>query len=818
MNRYYGGDGSNAASSGNDVMVGTVDDDVFDGLSGDDTFIGREGRDTYKFYAGAGNDTIIDESIYGVLGDALELVGLNPSDVQLSRVGNDLQLKILSSNEVVIVKNQFLAYGKGVEEIEFANSVIWDRDDITEQAWIRGTEGADILTGSAADETLIGATGNDTLAGGAGSDTYIYSLGDGSDLIQEDGTSLNIDSLKFTNLNLADVTWGHSTVDNNDLLITVNATGETITVDDHFVSVQKGLEQIEFADSTVINRIDIANGTIVPITGTSGNDSLNGTSSADTFDGAGGDDTLTGFGAGDTYIFEVGSGNDTIVESWIYSGTDIVRLIGLNPADVQFSRVGNNAVIKIVSSSETITITDQFISGSGVERVIFADNTIWDRNQILAASWIRGTSSGETISGSSIDDTIDGGAGDDTLVGSLGNDTYIYGAGYGNDIIHDEHWAYTGTDTVKLVGLNPADVQFSRVGSNAEIKIVSSGETLTINNQFSSTSGADQIVFADNTVWNRGDIYAASWVRGTGSGETVNGTGDADTIDGAGGNDTLAGGQGSDTYIYGVGSGNDTISGEDWAYAGTDTVKLIGLNPSDVQFARVGVNAVITILSSGETLTINDQFNSTRGVEQVIFADNTTWNRSQILAESWIRGTNSGETVNGTADADTIYGAGGNDTLVGGDSGDTYIYGVGSGSDTVSESSTSGTDRVRFVGLNLADLALSRSGSNAVLTIIPAVRRLQSTDSLALVVLSSSPSPTTPPGIVIRFQQDSGSWEQAPAKPLRARQETTRWTLVKEMTRFAVATAAIHMFIGRPMARTISTTSLARMLRLIRFG
>ena len=48
--------------------------------------------------------------------------------------------------------------------------------------------------------TIIGTGGNDTLRGGSGSDTYVYSLGDGNDLIQEDGSSSDIDVLKFKNL------------------------------------------------------------------------------------------------------------------------------------------------------------------------------------------------------------------------------------------------------------------------------------------------------------------------------------------------------------------------------------------------------------------------------------------------------------------------------------------------------------------------------------------------------------------------------------------------------------------------------------------
>lgn len=750
MNRFYGGDGTNVATSGNDLIVGTVGTDVLDGLAGDDILIGRDGVDTYKIYQGGGNDTIVDNSIYGNPDDLIELVGLNATDVQLSRTGSDLQIKILASGEITTVQDQFASVAHGVERIQFANGVIWDKDDIAERAWIRGTSGADVLTGGSANETLHGAAGNDTLAGGAGSDTYIYASGDGSDLIQENGTSLNIDSLKFTNLNLADVTWGHSTVDSNDLLITINATGETITVDDHLISVAKGLEQIEFADSTVMNRTDIANGTIIPITGTSGNDVLGGTSAPNTFDGLGGDDTLTGYDAGDTYIFGAGSGNDTIVESWIYSGTDIVRFVGLNVADLLFSRVGNNAVIKIVSAGETLTVVDQFISGSGVERLVFADNTIWDRNQIQAASWIRGTGADETIAGSTIDDTIDGGAGNDTLTGSQGNDTYIYGTEYGNDTIDDEKWSYTGTDTVRFVDLDSADVLFSRVGDNAVVKILSSGETLTINDQFFSTSGADQILFADSTIWNRADIQAASWIRGTIAGEIINGTGSADTVDPGAGNDTINGSESGDTYIYGSGYGNDVLNSEESYFAGTDQLKLIDLNIADLTFSKVGNSLVMKVNATGETFTVTDQFVSTRGIEQIIFADSTVWSRAQISEASWIWGTSGNDTISSSSADDVIDGGAGNDTITDLGGNDTYIYGVGSGNDTITEYYyNAGTDKVRLVGLNASDVRFSRVSNNLVITVLASGETLTVTNQF-----------TSTNGIDQIIFADTSSWDR----------------------------------------------------------
>src|SRR5437016_4086231 len=93
-----------------------------------------------------------------------------------------------------------------------------------------GTSGADVINGTSSSDTITGNRGNDTLLGGAGSDTYVYAKLDGSDVIREVGNSADTDTLRFTNLLAADVTLSRSLVDANDLLVTINATGDVITV------------------------------------------------------------------------------------------------------------------------------------------------------------------------------------------------------------------------------------------------------------------------------------------------------------------------------------------------------------------------------------------------------------------------------------------------------------------------------------------------------------------------------------------------------------------------------------------------------------
>jgi Ca2+-binding RTX toxin-like protein len=658
---------ANAGIADDQTINGTGGDDTLHGGAGNDTLIGGSGSDTYLFGVGYGNDTI-NEYPWNSGTDTAQLVGLNIADVTFGRSGNALVIKINSTGKTLTVPDQFSDSGYGVDQVKFADGTTWDRTQIADAAWVRGTSGNDSINGTGGDETFDGGPGNDQISGSSGSDTYIFGVGSGNDTIYEYPWQSGTDTVRLSGLNVADVSFGRS---GGTLLVTINSTGEVLTVPDQFNDY--GIDQIKFADGTTWDRTQISNAAW--IRGTSGNDTINGTGNDETFDGGPGNDTISGSTGSDTYIFGVGSGNDTIYEYPWQSGTDTVRLVGLNAADVSFGRSGGNLLVTINSTGEVLTVPDQF-NDYGIDQVKFADGTTWDRTQISNAAWIRGTSGNDTINGTGSDETFDGGAGNDTIAGSTGSDTYIFGVGSGNDII-TEYGFQAGTDTTRLIGLNSSDVTFSRSGNELQIKINSTGETLHAPDQFSDVGyGLDQVQFADGSVWNRAQITDAAWVRGTSGNDTINGTGGDETFDGGAGNDVVYGSTGSDTYIFRVGSGNDWITEYDFQ-SGTDTAKLIGLNPSDVTLSRSGDNLVITINSSGETLTAASHFSSTNGFDQVQFADGTTWDRSTIASNIWIQGTAGADNITGTSGADNINGGAGNDILNGGSGNDRLVGGTG---------------------------------------------------------------------------------------------------------------------------------------------
>jgi Ca2+-binding RTX toxin-like protein len=117
--------------------------------------------------------------------------------------------------------------------------------------------GNDTIIGTTGAEAILAGVVNDTLLGLAGGDTYIYASGNGSDYLDDEaGFTNNTDILLFADLNASDVSLSQDGV---HLLITINATNETITVDEQFYSEVDywGIERIDFANGSTLNRAQI---------------------------------------------------------------------------------------------------------------------------------------------------------------------------------------------------------------------------------------------------------------------------------------------------------------------------------------------------------------------------------------------------------------------------------------------------------------------------------------------------------------------------------------------------------------------------------
>jgi len=709
---------------------------VIDGGAGNDTLRGEGGSDFYRWGAGSGNDTILENGGASDT-DTVRLTGINPADVSLARVGNDLYITLTATGEVLKVQGHFNSTAAGIEQIKFADNTIWDRAQIATAAWFVGTSAGETIDGSSSGDTIDGRGGNDTLVGHGGNDTYLYGVGSGNDTVVEGvaASDGNGDSVKLVGLNLADIQIGRS---GNDLVLKILSSNESLRIQNQF-SGDNGIETFTFADGSSLTRAQIQ--AMAAIFGTSASENISGTSGADTIDGGGGNDYITGGDGGDTYLYGAGSGSDTIAESSSDTGTDVVRLLALNPSNVTFIHANNSnhLQIQINSTGEILTVLDQFNGTNGIEQVLFADGSTWDRSQIQTAAWYRGTASGENIYGSGSADTIDGKGGNDYLEGRGGGDTYIYAAGSGSDTIN-EFAADGGTDTVKLVGLNPSDVTFIHVSNsnNLQILINSTGETLGVPDQFNGTNGIEQVLFADGSIWDRSQIQTAAWYRGASGNDSLQASAANDTLMGNQGNDYLRGNGGSDTYVYASGHGNDEIDDQSNSVTDIDTLKFTNVNANDVTLTRTGEHLMVAINPTGETIKIDYQFYSQSqnwGVEKFQFANGDIWDLATINANAAIRGTSGNDTISGTAWNDTIAGGAGNDTMSGGAGSDTFVFRANLGQDVVTDF-TVGSDLLEFRDGNFANAAAvlaaaTSSGSDTLITIDTANTVLLKNVSLA---------------------------------------------------------------------------------------
>ena len=371
---------------------------------------GDEGDDTYLFAAGDGNTVIYNEDSGAGRWDVLRFMeGIAPSDVSVTRLDDDLRLTLQSTGEVITVLSYFVGDGAGgyaLNSIEFADGTHASIDTIKALV-LQGTAGDDTLYGYATDDTLYGGAGNDTLYGGAGhdilkgggvgsenyleggsgNDTYVYDVGDGNVTIYNDDSAVGRWDVLYFQAGVSPGDVMVSRVD-DDLQLSLQSTGEVITVSSYFVGDGAGgfaLNLIEFADGT---RADIDTIKALVQQGSAGDDTLYGYAGADTLVGGGGNDTLLGQagddiiyagegddtliggaghdalqggGGSDTYLFATGSGNDVVYNGDLDpTSVDVAVFEGVNTEDLWFSRNANHLQINVAGSDDQVIVDNWY--------------------------------------------------------------------------------------------------------------------------------------------------------------------------------------------------------------------------------------------------------------------------------------------------------------------------------------------------------------------------------------------------------------------------------------------------------------------------
>ncbi|MBB3313467.1 Ca2+-binding RTX toxin-like protein [Rhizobium sp. BK196] len=540
---------------------------------------------------------------------------------------------------------------------------------------VYGRGGQDEIRGDEGNDHLFGNQGDDLLTGGVGNDTYHYELGDGADTIVETAEFAGeADRIIF-----ADVTASAVSLSLVEDKLLINIAGNSGTDEGSIVvegsmngSKNEGVEFLEFSDGTVWNRQDIiahigqgpSNGEII---GTTGNDVLTGTSGADILKGLDGDDQFDGLlgddylygGLGDDFLnggegndvyhYASGDGDDTISDVAInLDQTDVLRFSNLNIGGLTFSRSGEDLFITVNATSEVITVETQYFSagqGWALEKLIFADGTLLNLDHMPDTSWIYGTAASETIDGNWGKDYIFAGKGDDIINGSAGGDVYFYASGDGSDVINDDVGFTDAVDVIRFIDLDADDLSIKRHADDLELTVAGTGDVITLKGQMNEDPGdwgIDKIEFSNGNSWNRATIIQHGLnaedivtAYGTAGDDTLFGTSAHDLFDGGQGNDYLLGGYGADTYLYSAGDGTDYIDDEANSEYQVDILKFTDLTQSDISAERDGLHLKLTVLSTGDTITLDEEFVSSSeywGIEKIEFADGTFWDRDDIMS------------------------------------------------------------------------------------------------------------------------------------------------------------------------------------------
>ncbi|WP_338846767.1 calcium-binding protein [Massilia sp. W12] len=658
----FGGIGNDSliGGQGNDVLDGGDGDDTVDGGSGNDRINGSPGSDTYMFSHGSGNDTV---SYIGNFNhnNKLEVqfaADILPSDVLVTRDGNAyLSIHLKTSPDTLGIEDYFHAdpTKHSLQSLKFSNGVVWSSADLLSKVLQTGI-GNDSITGHAGNDNLQGYEGKDTLFGGDGDDF----LDGGADKDLVNGQSGN-DTL-------------HGGRDND-------------TVDGGF------------GDDKLY--------------GDEHNDSLSGSYGNDTLDGGSGNDTLFGSVGDDVLIFNKGSGQDVISQTYIPPTieNDAIKL-GFSTGEVKFARKGVDLYLIDANSQDYLKVENYFSNLNTVTSVHFNDGNVLDhkyfdvnlktdtnvsdipgynnyhgayRKLVVYQNNSFGSNEADLITvaiGASVSE-IDAGAGDDHVTGSSGH--------------------HASTDYVVqqlLFGNAGNDLMSGGTGND----VLQGGYRTKIFNKDGVIQPVGNVVEFDD----------GGYVLFDGDDDLKGGPGN-DILIGGSGRDTLDGGPGSDTFLFGKGSGEDQITLVTGESVGSDVVKLLeGVSPADVVLTRSTQDLYLTIKGTRDKLTITSYFSSGT-ISEIKFANNTTWSKYDIDSKILI-GTDdvdtlyavTGSSIDGLGGADSIAGSTFNDVLSGG-SGEDSING-GEGNDILS----GGTDTDQLSGQEGADTLDGGSGSDTL--------------------------------------------------------------------------------------------------------
>ncbi|MCR9214040.1 MAG: putative Ig domain-containing protein, partial [Proteobacteria bacterium] len=473
-------------------------------------------------------------------------------------------------------------------------------------------------------------SGNDEVSFGGGKSILYWGQGQGNDAVSFSPFGyFGWDILPRVEIRLPDLLQADVAIEagdgwSQDIVITIVATGETLTIRNYLIQDRSESSVMVFSDGTTLSFEDVIAGPSE--TGTVDDDRLLQVTGG-TLDGGAGDDLLLGGEQATTFVFGLGYGHDEIRD---IADKNVVNTVvfgpGIAAADLIFGRegpVGQHLTIQISGTNDVLTIADQFgqilpgPSEPAIDRFMFDDGSEITSDYIRNLQMENGDGN-DVVQGEYGIDIFDsyGDDGNDTLHGYQGADLYYFNSGNGQDRIEDK-----GSD------LNEDRVVFSfamdtytitRAGEVITFLNSGNGDQLIVDN----TKGKVEIYEFNDQTWLYDDLLVFIDLSGS-DGTEVLGSSDADllvgtaddenfvalsgndTVEGNGGIDVIKGGAGSDSLDGGT--ENDFLFGEndsDELVGGEGDDELYGGSGSDTLFGGIGND----LLVDGDDSFENNEF------------------------------------------------------------------------------------------------------------------------------------------------------------------------------------------------------------------
>ncbi|QNN65301.1 M10 family metallopeptidase C-terminal domain-containing protein [Sphingomonas rhizophila] len=730
--------GAVRGQDGNDLLIGTAAGDTLDGGNGDDVLIGGSGdtltggagRDTFVLptYSAGGAAVSITDFVSGT--DKIDLRSLAPTSVTLS----GLTLQAVTAN--------------GTLTVNISGSIKLS-DVILTGGTTAGTLGDDVLIAGGDVTSLSGSDGFDLLVGSAGND------------ILEGGLAGTVGTGEA-----GDVMWGGAGDDTyrvdarNDLVIESEG-GGTDTIE-----IVPGYYQMTFVMPDHVENLRGGSGV--------GNDQVNlmsGGSGADSLDGGGGNDVIAGLGGGDT--LGGGAGSDHFVYAAVSDstasaidsiadfehGADKIDLSALTVTSIRFEQSYwfepcTNLIVDTTAGQMTIRVNDFVdmsdlittaaipVQGSGgADSLVGGSASDW-LNGLNGNDWLNGGAGSDTLHGDAGDDGLIGGGGFDLLTGGAGADRfYLNGLADSADRISDfEAVDRIYLDTSVFTGLaggvlTPTTFRFdgeyyandTRISYNsstgelfydadglgtvsgvriallapgtvltASSFVLYSGNPQTIESNVSRTLGAGEfdLVLTGTDAINGTGNSADNQITGNLASNRLTGLDGADRLSGMAGNDVLSGGEGvdlldggegSDLYLMASASEHGAAEIADSGADGIDEVRYSATTPGTLTLfaGDTGIEKIVVGTGTGPTAALS-------GTTALNVDARLLTNAVTVVGNSGantLQATAYADVLQGGVGVDRLYGYAGNDTLDGGRDADAMLGGTGDDTYIVDHSS-----------------------------------------------------------------------------------------------------------------------------------